>query len=432
MARLRGGRLAHHPAHRAIDRAGLRGRHGLRAASRLWRRRAAPAGRLLCRADSQHAVAGADLHRLFRPLEHGPQALGRDLGGDRPGRQHGRLHHRDHAGRHPVDPAHPARGGRLPGPDSAAGDPACRAAAGDGARLSRAVEPVRAPDAGLFDHLADLGRGADGGRQQRAVRHLPQLRGLHRRGGGLSRSVGALPLRILGDRPRAVRTQATAGDGAMIQLNSNHLLYLVMAAQWTVLLSLIAFAGGALVCLPIALMRVSKVAALRLVASAYIQLIQGTPLLIVLFLSYFGLGIMGYKLAPLVAAGVALTLYAAAFLGEIWRGCIEAVPRTQWEASDCLGLDRFQQYAYVILPQAFRMAIPPTVGFMVQIVKNTSLASVVGFVELARAGQIVNNSTFEPFIIFCIVAAIYFAMCYPLSLASRFLERRANAGRANH
>ncbi len=215
----------------------------------------------------------------------------------------------------------------------------------------------------------------------------------------------------------------------MIQLNSNHLLYLVTAAQWTVLLSLIAFAGGALVGLPIALMRVSKVAALRLVASAYIQLIQGTPLLIVLFLSYFGLGIMGYKLAPLVAAGVALTLYAAAFLGEIWRGCIEAVPRTQWEASDCLGLNRFQQYAYVVLPQAMRIAIPPTVGFMVQIVKNTSLASVIGFVELARAGQIVNNSTFEPFVIFVVVGAIYFVLCYPLSLAARALERKTNAGR---
>jgi polar amino acid transport system permease protein len=218
----------------------------------------------------------------------------------------------------------------------------------------------------------------------------------------------------------------------MIHLNAHHVWYLVMAAQWTALLSLIAFAGGAFVGLPIALMRVSTRRALRIAAGGYIQLIQGTPLLILLFLTYFGLGILGYKLVPLVAAGLALTLYAAAFLGEIWRGCIEAVPRTQWEASDCLGLDRFQQYAYVILPQAFRMAIPPTVGFMVQIVKNTSLASVVGFVELARAGQIVNNSTFEPFIIFCIVAAIYFAMCYPLSLASRFLERRANAGRASH
>jgi polar amino acid transport system permease protein len=218
----------------------------------------------------------------------------------------------------------------------------------------------------------------------------------------------------------------------MIQLSAHHLWYLISAAQWTVLLSLVAFAGGGLVGLPIALMRVSPSRALRITAGGYIQLIQGTPLLILLFLTYFGLGILGYKLVPLVAAGLALTLYAAAFLGEIWRSCIEAVPRTQWEASDCLGLDRFQQYAYVVLPQAVRMAIPPTVGFMVQIVKNTSLASVVGFVELARAGQIVNNSTFEPFIIFCIVAAIYFAMCYPLSLASRCLERRANAGRVSH
>ena len=200
----------------------------------------------------------------------------------------------------------------------------------------------------------------------------------------------------------------------MIQLSANHLLYLVEAARWTILLSL---------------MRVSTVRLLRSLASGYIQVIQGTPLLIVLFLSYFGLGILGYKLVPLVAAGVSLTLYAAAFLGEIWRGCIESVPKTQWEASDCLGLDRVQQYAYVILPQAMRLAIPPTVGFMVQIVKNTSLASVIGFVELSRAGQIVNNSTFEPFAIFAAVGAIYFVLCYPLSLAARTLERKAHAGR---
>ncbi len=215
----------------------------------------------------------------------------------------------------------------------------------------------------------------------------------------------------------------------MIKLNANHILYLVQAAEWTVLLSLIAFAGGSVVGLVLALLRVSKAGFLRAVASGYIQIVQGTPLLIVLFLSYFGLGILGYKLDPLVAAGLSFTIYAGAFLGEIWRGCIEAVPRTQWEASDCLGLNRFQQYAYVILPQAVRIAIPPTVGFMVQIVKNTSLASVIGFVELARAGQIVNNSTFEPFAIFTVVAIIYFALCYPLSVAARALERKAHVGR---
>jgi polar amino acid transport system permease protein len=215
----------------------------------------------------------------------------------------------------------------------------------------------------------------------------------------------------------------------MNHIGPNQLIYLVEAARWTILLSLIAFAGGSVLGLALALARVSKIGAVRLLASGYIQVIQGTPLLIVLFLSYFGLGIMGYKLVPLVAAGLSLTLYAGAFLGEIWRGCIEAVAKTQWEASDCLGLNRFQQYAYVILPQAVRLAIPPTVGFMVQIVKNTSLASVIGFVELARAGQIVNNSTFEPFLVFSCVAAIYFALCYPLSLAARALERKSHAAK---
>ncbi len=215
----------------------------------------------------------------------------------------------------------------------------------------------------------------------------------------------------------------------MVQFTSVHVYYLLDAAKWTILLSLLAFAGGAVLGMTLALGRVSRLRVLQLLAAAYIQLVQGTPLLILLFLSYFGLSILGYRLSPIVAAGLSLTLYAGAFLGEIWRGCIQAVPRTQWEASDCLGLNRFQQYAYVILPQATRIAIPPTVGFMVQIVKSTSLASIIGFVELSRAGQIVNNSTFEPFFVFTCVAAIYFAMCYPLSVSSRYLERRLNVAR---
>jgi polar amino acid transport system permease protein len=216
----------------------------------------------------------------------------------------------------------------------------------------------------------------------------------------------------------------------MMQLNANHLLYLLQGAKWTLELSLLAFLGGSVVGLALALMRVSQLGMLRALARGYIQVIQGTPLLIVLFLSYFGLGVMGFKLVPLVAAGIALTIYSGAFLGEIWRGCIEAVPKTQWEGSDCLGLNRCQQYVWVILPQSFKLAIPPTVGFMQQIVKNTSLASAIGFVELARAGQILNNSIFEPFAIFAAIAAIYFALCYPLSVASRYLERKTNAGRA--
>jgi polar amino acid transport system permease protein len=213
------------------------------------------------------------------------------------------------------------------------------------------------------------------------------------------------------------------------QFTSVHVVYLLEAARWTLLLSLIALAGGGVLGLALALGRVSRIWMLRAIATAYIQIIQGTPLLVLLFLSYFGLSMAGYRLDPVVAAGLSLTIYVGAFLGEIWRGCIEAVPRTQWEASDCLGLNRFQQYTHVILPQAVRIATAPTVGFMVQVVKNTSLASIIGFVELTRAGQIVNNSTFQPFLVFLFVGAIYFAICYPLSVASRVLERRMHVAR---
>ena len=141
-------------------------------------------------------------------------------------------------------------------------------------------------------------------------------------------------------------------------------------------------------------------------------------------LAYFGLPALGLDVAPLAAAAMALSIYVSAYLGEIWRGCIESVPRTQAEAAECLALRWHQRVWHVILPQAIKIATPPTVGFMVQIVKNTSLASAIGFVELARAGQIINNSTFEPFVIFVIVAALYFVLCYPLSVLSRRLERK--------
>jgi polar amino acid transport system permease protein len=208
-----------------------------------------------------------------------------------------------------------------------------------------------------------------------------------------------------------------------------HVGYLAVAAEWTVVLSLLAFAGGAVLGLVLALGRVSLIPALRKVSAAYIQVVQGTPLLVLLFLSYFGISIAGIDVPPLLAAAISLTLYTGAFLGEIWRGCIESVARTQWEASECLGMSRFSQYVHVVLPQAARIAIAPTVGFMVQVVKNTSLASVIGFLELSRAGQVVNNSTFQPFTVFLVIALMYFALCYPLSLASRHFERKLHVGR---
>ena len=131
----------------------------------------------------------------------------------------------------------------------------------------------------------------------------------------------------------------------------------------------------------------------------------------------------------MVAATIAMTIYSGAYLGEIWRGCIEAVPVPQWEASTALAMTRWQQLRYVILPQAVRISLPPTVGFLVQIVKNTSIASIIGLVELAQAGKLVSNATFQPFLVFPIVAGIYFVFCYPLSRFAFALERKYHAHR---
>lgn len=204
--------------------------------------------------------------------------------------------------------------------------------------------------------------------------------------------------------------------------------FLVRSLQWTLILTGLALAGGGIVGFGLALARVSVMPWLRAAAGVYITVIQGIPVLMILFLSYYGLSLMGYQLPPLVAAGLSMTVYASGYLGEIWRGSIQSVPKPQWEGSESLAMTRLQQYRYVILPQAVRVSLPSTVGFAVQVVKNTSIASLIGFVELARAGQLVNNATFQPFRVFLVVAALYFVVCYPLSRLSRWLERRLHAG----
>jgi polar amino acid transport system permease protein len=209
----------------------------------------------------------------------------------------------------------------------------------------------------------------------------------------------------------------------------NEVWYLVFAARWTLALTAIAFTGGGLLGLIVMVLRVLPLKPAQWLAIGYIQAIQGTPLLGQLFLFYFGFSIFGYDVSPWVAAGAALSIYASGFLAEIWRGCVQAIPRTQWEASAALGLSFLEQLRYVIMPQALRIAIPPTVGFLVQVVKNTSLASAIGFIELTRAGQIVNGATFQPFVVYVCVAAIYFAICFPLSMWSQQLERRLHVAR---
>jgi len=207
--------------------------------------------------------------------------------------------------------------------------------------------------------------------------------------------------------------------------------FLLLAARWTLLLAAIAFAGGGIWALLLLLLRYARLRFGAKFVDLYTELFQGTPLLMQLFLVFFGLPLLGIEVSPLVAAGLALTLYAGAFLAEIWRGCVDAVPRGQWEASAALGLNFLMQMRDVILPQALRIAIPPTVGFLVQLLKATALSSIVGFNDLTRAGTIVTNATFQPLLVYGLVALIYFAMCYPLTLSARILERKLAGAHAS-
>ncbi len=203
--------------------------------------------------------------------------------------------------------------------------------------------------------------------------------------------------------------------------------FILQAAQWTVQLSLIAFVGGAVGGLLVALARTSESAVAQRLATGFIQVFQGTPLLMQLFLVFFGAPVLGLDISPWIAAGLALILNTSAFLGEIWRGSIQAVPRGQWEAADALGLSYAARMRDVVLPQAWKIALPPTVGYMVQVIKGTSLAAIIGFTEITRAGQIINNATFQPLIVFSVVGAIYFALCWPLSLWASRIEKRSAA-----
>lgn len=202
---------------------------------------------------------------------------------------------------------------------------------------------------------------------------------------------------------------------------------LMTGLQWTLLLSLVAFACGSVGGLLLLVARISDRPLLRGAARAFIELFQGTPLLMQLFMVFFGIALFGIDVSAWMAAAIALTLFTSAFLAEIWRGCVEAIPRGQWEASASLAMGRLEQLRHVVLPQALRIAIAPAVGFSVQVVKGTAVTSIIGFTELTKTGGMLANATFEPFLIYGLVAVGYFILCYPLSLSARYLERRLHA-----
>lgn len=206
------------------------------------------------------------------------------------------------------------------------------------------------------------------------------------------------------------------------------LYQLIEASQFTIYLSLIAFTGGAIIGGALTVLRIVPNRFLQRGATAFVWLFQSTPLLMLLFLT--GLGaprLLGLEINPWTAAIISLTLHASAFMADVWRGAVESVPVAQWEAARALGISFFRTLQKIVLPQAVRAAMAPTVSFMVQIIKGTSLAYIIGFHDLMSIGKRWANATVpgsEPFIIYPIMALIYFALCYPLTLWSRRLEKR--------
>ncbi|MEE4460876.1 amino acid ABC transporter permease [Azotobacter chroococcum] len=204
---------------------------------------------------------------------------------------------------------------------------------------------------------------------------------------------------------------------------------LLEGGKWTLALSLIAFLLGGTVGLLILLARIARNRLLQALAKGYIEVFQGTPLLMQLFIIFFGLSLLGLDVSPWLAAAAGLTLFTSAYLAEIWRGCVESLPKGQWEASASLAMSYTQQMRHVILPQALRIAIAPTVGFSVQVIKGTAVASIIGFAELTKTGSMLANATFQPLLVFGLVAVGYFALCYPLSLYAKRLERKFHVAR---
>lgn len=213
------------------------------------------------------------------------------------------------------------------------------------------------------------------------------------------------------------------------EFSLNDLVFMLEALRWTLVLALVATIGGGVLGIIVAVLRVVAFKPANWLAIGYINLVQGTPLLGQLFVFFFGLPLFGIQVDAWVAAALSMSIYASAFFGEIWRGSLQSVSQRQWEAGAALGLNYGQRLTHVVLPQAIRISIAPTVGFLVQLVKNTSLAALIGFIELTRASQIITAATFAPLPVYSTAAAIYFIICFSMSQFSQRLERRFHVTR---
>lgn len=201
---------------------------------------------------------------------------------------------------------------------------------------------------------------------------------------------------------------------------------LLRGAWLTIVLLLLSGAIGTAVGVIFGVLRSAPLAPVRWVAAVYTNVIRGIPILVILFFLYYAIPLM-FPYATFsqgVTAVIGLTVYAGAYMAEIFRGSIQAIPNGQQEAAAALGMHYGQRMRYVILPQALKIAVPPAIGFLIALVKASSLVSVIGYTDLTRAGRIVTSQNHAPLATYIVVAALYFVISFPLSRLGRWYERR--------
>lgn len=205
---------------------------------------------------------------------------------------------------------------------------------------------------------------------------------------------------------------------------------LLTGAGYTLLFAVASMIGGLAIGLPVALMRIAPWAAVRLPASLYVSLMRGTPLLVQIFVIYYGLPSIGIEFSPVTAGVLALSLNAGAYLSESLRGAIRAVSVGQWRASFSLGLGYWQTLHHIVMPQALRIAVPSMSNTLISLIKDTSLVSVITVTELMLATKEVIAVSFQPLPLYLAAACIYWALSLSFEAIQRRAERRLNRAHA--
>ncbi|WP_379153032.1 amino acid ABC transporter permease [Paenibacillus sp. sgz5001063] len=214
-------------------------------------------------------------------------------------------------------------------------------------------------------------------------------------------------------------------DDRKIQIFLDSMLPLLKAGvAFTIPLAVVSFILGLLLAVLTALVRLSPWTIPKLIARFYVWIIRGTPLLVQLFIIFYGLPVVGIILDPFIAATIGFTLSVGAYSSEIVRAAILSIHKGQWEAAFSVGMTRGQALRRVILPQAAQVSIPPLSNSFISLVKDTSLAATITYVEIFKTAQQITATTYEPLLLYCEAALFYLLFCSVLSVLQNYLEKR--------